>query len=65
MALSDATTQGPRAWVVRIGAPVVVLIARLAATPGECLLMLPLKLVGISHVCGGPVDIGATAGQLP
>jgi hypothetical protein len=41
-----------------------VLIAWLATTPEGHLLMLPLRLVGVNHICGGPVDISATAGQL-
>jgi hypothetical protein len=60
----DAMTEGPWARAIRTGVPVAVLIARSAATPVGHLLVLPLGLVGISHIRSSPIDISAAAGQL-
>jgi hypothetical protein len=61
----DLMTEGLRAWVVWTGAPVSVPIARSAAMPGGCLLVLPFGLVVISCIRGHQVDVGAAAGPLP
>jgi hypothetical protein len=55
-----STGPGRPGWAL-----VAVVIARSVATPGGHLVVLPLELVGISHVRGDSVDIGTAAVQLP
>jgi hypothetical protein len=60
----DAASEGPWARAVRDGAPVVVPVARSATLPRRRLLVLPLRLVSLGHIHGGPVNIRAAASHL-
>jgi hypothetical protein len=60
----DAVSEGPWDWAVQTRAPITVPVARSTSSPRGRLVVLPLGVVSLSHIHGGPVNIGAAAGQL-